>query len=197
MTMRRAILITALAVSFAGCHKEITRENPQADTHVDMKPGLFEVDDCAHKFKDKLAAFRFPDDAVQKFGSPMPVALLRFKNETAEHNFDVAAFTDSIRDTLMETGKVAFQVEKERVGEAAEQQNYEQNFNNTDPNQQAAQGTAAGTRYLLYGRMVEIAKRNASEGVSENSYIISIEMLDKQRNLTVILARQEYRLRKS
>jgi hypothetical protein len=193
--MRRAILITALAVSFAGCHKEVTRENPQADTHVDIKPGLFEVDDCAHKFKDKLAAFRFPDDAVTKFGTPMPVALLRFKNETADH-FDTALFTDSIRDTLMETGKVAFQIEKERVGEAAEQQNYEQNFNNTDPNQQAAQGTAAGTRYLLYGRIAEIAKRDASEGLAENTYVVTIEMLDKQRNLSILISREKYRLRR-
>src|SRR5580658_4298120 len=98
MTMRRAILIPALLVGFVGCQKEVTRENPNADTHVDLKPGLFEVDDCCHKFKEALAGFRFPDDAVAKYGSPMPVALLRFKNETSDH-FDTNLFTDSIRDT--------------------------------------------------------------------------------------------------
>lgn len=193
--MRRTILLGALLFGFAGCHKEITRENAQADTHVDLKPGLFEVDDSAHKFKEKLANFRFPDDAVQKYGMPMPVALLRFKNDTSEH-FDTALFTDSMRDTLMETGKVAFQIEKDRVGEAQEQDTYEKQFNSTDPNQQIAENQAAGTRYLIYGRIASIVKHNADEGVSENTYVVTMEMLDKQRKLSVIVTRQEYRLRK-
>lgn len=193
--MRRTILVGALLVSFLGCHKEITRENPQADTHVDMKPGLFEVEDSAHKLKDKLAAFRFPDDAVQKYGSPMPVALLQFRNDTNFH-FDTALFTDSMRDILTETGKVAFQIEANRVGEAGAQQTYENNFNSTDPNQVKTEGAAAGTRYLMYGRIANIDKRNAEEGVSENTVVVTMEMLDKQRNLSVLIQRATYRLRK-
>ena len=192
----RTILSAALLIALAGCHKEITRENPQADTHVDLKPGLYEVNDSAAKFKEKLAGFRFPDDAVQKYGMPMPVALLRFKNDTSEH-FDTELFTDAMRDTLTETGKVAFQITKDRVGEAAEQDTFEKGFNSTDPNQQITENQAAGTRYLMYGRISSIVKHNADEGVSENTYVVLMEMLDKQRKLTVLgPQRCEYRLRK-
>jgi len=192
----RTTVAFTLLIALAGCHKEVTRENPQADTHVDLKPGLFEVNDSAHQFKAKLAEFRFPDDAVQKYGSPMPVALLRFKNDTHEH-FDTALFTDAMRDVLAETGKVAFQIESNRAGEAADQDTFEKNFNSTDPNQQITEGQAAGTRYLMYGRIASIVKHDADAGVSENTYVVTMEMLDKQRKLTVIgPQRAQYRLRK-
>jgi hypothetical protein len=192
--MRRTIFV-ALLIGVLGCHKEVTRENPDADTHVDLRPGLYEVNDSANKFRDKLAGFRFPEEAVQKYGMPMPVALLRFKNDTADH-FDTKLFTDSMRDVLMQTGKVAFQIEADRVGEAADQNTYEQNFNSTDPNQQKTEGQGAGTRYLMYGRIASISKFNADSGVAENTYVVTMEMLDKQKNLSVLLSREEYRLRK-
>lgn len=191
----RSTLLVALLVGVVGCSKDVTRENPQADTHVDLKPGLYEVNDSATKFKEKLAAFRFPDDAVQKYGTPMPVALLQFKNDTHEH-FDTKLFTDAMRDILSETGKVAFQIESDRVGEASAQDTYEKNFNSTDPNQQITENQAAGTRYLCYGRIASIVKNDASKGISENTYVVTMEMLDKQRKLTVIPYRAQYRLRK-
>jgi PBP1b-binding outer membrane lipoprotein LpoB len=193
--MRRTMIIGALLVALVGCHKEVTRENADADTHVDTKPGLFEVKASAQKLKDKLANFRFPDDAVQKYGSPMPVALLKFKNDTHDH-FDTELFTDEMRDILTETGKVAFQITANRVDEAQQQDTYEKNFNSTDPNQQKTEGQGAGTRYLMYGRISDIPKADARAGVSENTMVVIMEMLDKQRNLTVLTAKTEFRLRK-
>jgi hypothetical protein len=190
------VALAALLVAAVGCHKEITRENPQADTHVDLKPGLFEVNDSANKFKEKLANFRFPDDAIQKYGTPMPVALLPFKNDTHEH-FDTKLFTDAMRDILQETGKVAFQIEADRVGDAAAQDAYEKNFNSTDPNQQITENQAAGTRYVCFGRIASIVKTNAADGVSENTYVITMEFIDKQRKLNAFPPyRAQYRLRK-
>jgi PBP1b-binding outer membrane lipoprotein LpoB len=196
--MLRTILSLALLLGLAGstgCSKDVTRENAQADTHVDTKPGLFEVKQSAQKLKEKLANYRFPDDAVQKYGTPMPVALYRFKNDTHEH-FDTELFTDEMRDILTETGKVAFQIVADRVGEAQAQDTYEKNFNSTDPNQQITENAAAGTRYAMYGRLAAIPKTDRSKGVDENTMVVTMEMLDKQKKLTVLIAKTEFRLRK-
>jgi PBP1b-binding outer membrane lipoprotein LpoB len=194
--MRRDAIVFALAFAFAGCTKEVTREDPNKDTHVDTRPGLYEVNDCANKFlNEKLAPFRFPDDAVQKYGMPMPVALLPFRNDTNEH-FDTQLLGDSLRETLQNSGKVAFQITQDRIADSMNQQAYENSSNSTDPNQIKTEGQAAGTRYSLYGRIANLDKRDRAEGVHENTIIVTIEMLDKQRNLSVLIQRDTYRLRR-
>src|SRR5437660_8571336 len=98
--MRKFLVVgvLSLAASSLGCQKQVTRENPAADTHLDQEPGLFEVTETAEQMKNKLANYHFPDAICAKYDDHIPrVRLLTVKNETDNH-FNVNILTDKVRE---------------------------------------------------------------------------------------------------
>lgn len=196
--MRKTFLtVGVLSLALAGgCGKEVKRENPQADTHVDTEPGLFEVDETAHKMKDKLAAYHFPDAIVKKYEDRRVRArLMSIRNETDRH-FNVNILTDKVREVLMDTDKIVFVTDKDRLGEFKESETYEQDSGDVDPNEAIKGGKGAGAHYALIGRLKNLRKQGVDDN-KENTIIFTLELHDQQRREVVIICNKEFRLSKS
>jgi len=194
-TMRRTIILSAVLVALVGCKKEITRENPEADTHVDLKPGLWEAKSAANQMKERIAGMRFPDDAVQKYGTPMPVAFIHIRNDTGQH-IDTKILEDEVRDVLNQTGKIAFQIEGDDASAMNQQDEFEKTNNNSDGGPSGGEGQGQKTRYAMTGRLKSIEKTNTDQGVSENTYVFTLKLLDRWKRLEVFVCNSESRLRK-
>jgi PBP1b-binding outer membrane lipoprotein LpoB len=191
-----SVTLLATALTFVGCGgKQVKREDPQKDTHVDSEPGLFEVEETAQKMKDKLAAYRFPDAILQKYPDHRARArLMSIRNETDRH-FNVNILTDKVREILMDTDKIVFVTDADRLGEFKQSEMYEQDSGDVDPNEAIKGGKGAGAHYAMIGRLKNLRKANSD--VKENTIIFTLELHDQQRREVVIIANKEFRLSKS
>ncbi len=186
-----------LSVALMGCAKEVTREDPQKDTHLDTEPGLFEVTATAEEFKTKVANYHFPDEIVAKYPDHKVVAqLMRIKNETDTH-FNTKLLGDKIREILTDSDKVVFMVENEDLGEEKESERYQQESGDVRGDQQIKKGMGAGAAYSVRGRIANIRKFSAEQGAQENTFVFTLQMDDKEQRVTRIISRKEFRLRKS
>jgi len=190
-----AVGVLSLAASTLGCQKQVTRENPAADTHVDQEPGLFEVTETAEQMKNKLANYHFPDRITAKYEDHIPrCRLLSVKNETDNH-FNVNILTDKVRETLTDCGKIIFVSDKERLGEMKDAENYEKDSGDVEQSTAMDSGKGSGAAYVLYGRLKNMRKGNAD--VKENTIIFTLELVDQSKRESVLIASKEFRLSKS
>jgi hypothetical protein len=193
----RLAAVTFCLAATAGCHtggKTTDRVHETTDTRVDASPGLFEVTETAEEFKNKLAAFRFPERIVQLAEDGKPVIqLLSIRNETDEH-FDTHILTDKVREVVTDTQKAVFTAETENLPDLARAQQA-QAVGGVDPREKVEDGRAAGARYALLGRLKNIRKSNGE--VTENTIIFTLELDDLERRIAVLIASKEFRLTKS
>lgn len=187
--------LVSLALAGAGCGgNQVRREDPQKDTRVDSEPGLFEVHETAQRMKEKLAAYHFPESVVAKYPDHRVRArLMSIRNETDRH-FNVNILTDDVREVLMDTDKIVFVTDKDRLGEFKESETYEQESGDVDPNEAIKGGKGAGAHYAMIGRLKNLRKANSD--VKENTIIFTLELHDQQRREVVIIANKEFRLSK-
>jgi len=186
-------LLTVLCVSW-GCQKEVKRENPQADTHVDQEPGLFEVEETAAKMKEAIAGYHFPEKYTTKYDDHLPrVRLLTVKNETDNH-FNTNILTDKVRETLTDSGKIIFVANKENLGEMKEAENYDKASGDVDQSTTMEEGKGSGAAYYLAGRLKNMRKKN--EDVKENTIIFTLELIDAKKRETVLIQSKEFRTTK-
>ena len=169
-----------LMTAMVGCAKTVTREDPQADTHKDTNPGLYECKECAKKFRDRLIAFNHWAPSKAPDGLPR-CRLMKIINETDRH-FNVDILTDEVSQVLADTGKIVFVTSEERLGEMKKSEQYETQSGDVDPNEAMESGKGAGARYVLYGRLKNIRKSDGDG--SENTIIFTLQMDDQQRRET-------------
>jgi hypothetical protein len=188
-------LALTLMTGMVGCAKTVTREDPQADTHKDTNPGLYECKECAKKFRDRLINFNHWAPSNAPDGLPR-CRFVKIKNETDRH-FNVDILTDEVQQVLADTGKIVFVTDGEMLGDLKKSENYETQSGDVDPNEQMQSGKGAGARYVLYGRLKNI--RKADGDGSENTIIFTIQIDDQQRRETVpgLKENTEFRLAKS
>jgi hypothetical protein len=186
--------VLALALSSWGCGKEVKRENPQADTHLDTEPGLFEVTETSEQMKQALAGYHFPDRITMKYDDRIPrCRLMTIRNETDRH-FNTNILTDKVRETLTDTGKLIFVADKDRLSELKDSENYEQQSGDVDQSQAIEAGKGSGAAYALIGRLKNL--RKANEDVKENTIIFTLELVDQTKRESVIIKSKEFRLSK-
>ena len=191
-----SVAVLGLAFAGSGCaDKSVKRQDPQKDTTVDDKPGLFECKETAQQMKGKLANYHFPDAVLAKYSDRRPrCRLMSIRNETSDH-FNVNILTDEVREVLMETDKLVFVTDKDRLGEFKESETYEQESGDVDPNEAVKAGKGAGAHYAMIGRLKNLKKSN--EDVKENTIIFTLELHDQQRREVVLIANKEFRLTKA
>lgn len=199
--IRRCFAVASLSLSLAlvaaGCAKEVTRGDPNADTHVDTEPGLFEVEEVANQMKNALANYHFTESVTARYEDRIPrCRLLTIKNETDNH-FNTHILTDRVREILMDTGKIVFVADKERLGEMKESETYEQDSGDVNKNEQVRAGQGAGAILVLIGRMSNI--RKSGDGVKENTIVFSLEIQNQERReaLPGLTKTKNFRLSKS
>lgn len=198
MKLTRIFSTTIVAVSLAawttGCAKTVRRDDPMADTHKDTEPGLFECEQTANGFKNKLANYHFPDRIVNLYEDrKVVVQLMKGKNETNFH-FNMNALTDRVRRVLTDSDKIVFMVETGDLAEEKESETYQQESGDVRKEEQIKGGQGAGAHYGLRLRITNFAK--SGDGEKENTFTFTIDLQDKERRTTVVTFQQDFRLTK-
>lgn len=150
------LIICSVILIMAGCAASTKNLNPDDDLHYD----------ATYDFSDKK---QIVDRLVTPLLNASPFLPARVKpvlivypvvNETSEH-INTAGITDSIRMRLMQSGKIRFINENQRIN-IMEETDY-QNQGYVDPAQRVEQGRQLGADYILSGTLRSIKKKQPKQ----------------------------------
>jgi hypothetical protein len=183
-------LVTLLALTVAGCGKEVVRgaDDPSVDSHA-LSTNL-DKEDLKRAARDTFNKLRAsPVMNEWRTANPKPlVAVFPFRNTTSEH-------IDSALDTilseaetwLLEAGTVRI-VDRQRQSEYIREVEGQQSavFN---PEHAAKYGKQMGAKYYITGHVDGVSERG--ESMSRNQYFLYLEVVSIETSEKLFLAKSE------
>ncbi len=177
------------AVLLAGCSTDpkISYGDAQAEETVALGFGSTDLQLIAKEMVDDLLAFA-PLQAITQTSRPVLV-VERVNNKTLEH-IDTESVTDSIQAQLLRSGKFRF-VDPSVVKTVKQQLAFQAESGLVDPAKAATFGKQVGAKYMLYGSLASIEKRNSK--TKDLYYKFTLKLMDFESGLIEWVAEKEIR----
>lgn len=177
--MACALLVCALAVACGGTRYSRGSENPEIDNPA-MSTGLDRVD--LELALDTWMASFGTSGFVTDLGLDRPtVSILKIANNTSEHiGGALQNLLNSVETRLVQSGDWRVVDNSELMADAAMAERIRQLGDEVDPATRVALGQQFGIRYLIHGRVGDVAEKTG--GVRRVQYFLFLRVSDVQSN---------------
>lgn len=150
--MQKRVIFSLFALTLAGCsNQQFTKGDYDDPEQVRLLDDKFNESDAAMLAEDMILSMAanpiFADAKV-----PPVVQVETLRNKTTEH-IDTKSITDSIRTSLIKTGKVRF-ANKEDRDLVESEVDYQQDSGRVNRTSQKKRGNSVGADYVLTGDLV-------------------------------------------
>ncbi len=191
MNMFKIAVIGLAILTLSACATKIQYGDAQAVETVDTGFGSTDLQIIAEKMVSSLVAFPPVMEITQR---ERPILFVdQVRNKTREH-IDTESVTDTIVNKLLRSGQFQF-VDPSAIEAVQAQLGYQRNSGLVDPSKAAKVGKQVGARYMVYGNLSSIAKRNNKE--KDIYFKFTLKMMDIESGLLVWQDEKEIRKTKS
>ncbi|MBI3782881.1 MAG: penicillin-binding protein activator LpoB [Deltaproteobacteria bacterium] len=152
MKLVQVVCLTGVGLSFAGCARQVSYQDPTRVETVTEEWGSSDIQTVADRMANSMV--RLPE--IANNSRPI-VQVSTLKNKTTEH-IDTKSITDKIRTALIKTGMVRFTAVSDAAAEIGENIDYQQGGAVNKATAKKS-GKQVGADYLLYGEVDSIVKQ--------------------------------------
>lgn len=178
--MLAAVMKPALMVLFAMSLSACTTVKYGDATDVETVNVAFGSTDLQQTAKKMVGSFLTFPGVAEITSNGRPVMFVdAIKNKTSEH-IDMESITDTISTQLLQSGKFRF-VDPSRVEAVMKQLDYQKNSGLVDQNKAVNVGRQVGARYMMYGNLSSIVKREGR--MKDVYYKFTMKLIDLETGL--------------
>lgn len=176
-------------VLLAGCSTDpkVSYGDARAEETVAVNFGSTDLQVIAKTMVDELLAFQ---PLMAAMGNTRPVIVVdKVKNKTLEH-IDTESVTDSIQSQLLRSGHFRF-VDQSVLNAVQAQMKWQTDSGLVDPAKAALFGKQVGAKFMLYGNLAGIEKRNSK--TKDVYYKFTLKLMDLESGLVEWIGEKEIR----
>jgi uncharacterized protein (TIGR02722 family) len=191
-TIRTCLVSLALAGVLAGCYS-VSQRDPEKTKSVTNKYDQNDLLQWGKGMAKLITEQPFP--GVGDKPNPIMV-VMGIQNRTGTH-IDTKAISDTIRNELLNSGKMQF-VNDTRRDDLLKEQGYQ--LANATPESRVSVGKQLGAKFMITGSLTEIKSEPGREITLRRTedvyYQLTVEITDLETGL-IVLSKQEDRLRRA
>lgn len=184
---RSLVMFAALWLSACASDPKVSYGDATAIETTTTDFGSTDLQTIAASLVDDLLGFP-PVVELTKGNRPI-VFVDKVRNKTTEH-IDTESITDSVQAKLLRSGKFRF-VDMTAVRAVTDQFDFQRESGLIDATKAAAFGKQTGAKFMLYGNLASIVKRNSS--TKDVYYKFTLKLLDLETGLLEWVGEKEIR----